>query len=195
MSLLDKKNLIENVLGNEYLNGFDEKYLNSMDFGQISSFVEDKLNPKTNFLLEELWAKSEESILPMSISTPSLYIKGKIFDREINFLLDTGAQNCVIDYDIVKNIGLEEYIDKSQRSVINGIGQSISHGIIPYIEIEIEGTLYPITFTVLSLPKETNSKAIIGLNFLMFYNAKLDFEKRKLHIMGKEKNLIIKEGH
>jgi hypothetical protein len=195
MSLSEKKDVLSNVLGNEFLTRIDEKYLNSIDMEQINSFLEDRMNPKTNPLLEELWMKAEESILPMSISHPALFIKGKIFEKEIDFLLDTGAQNCVIDYDLVKSIGLEDYIDRSQRGVVSGIGQNITHGEIPYVEIEIEGSLYPITFTVMSLPERLNSKPLIGLNFLMFYNATLDFEKRKLHIMGQEKNLIIREGH
>jgi hypothetical protein len=195
MSLSEKKELISNVLGIEFLKRFDDRYLNSIDLDQINAFLEDSMNPKTNPLLEDLWMKAEESIMPMTISHPALFIKGKIFEKEIDFLLDTGAQNCVIDYDLVRSLGLEEYIDKSQRGVVMGIGQNITHGVIPYLEIDIEGSLYPITFTVMSLPEKLNSKPLIGLNFLMFYNAKLDFEKRKLHIMGQEKNLIIKEGH
>ena len=195
MSLSDKKAVISNILGSEYLSKFNDQYLNSMDIEQINSFLEDKMNPKTNPLLDELWMKAEESIMPMSISHPALFIKGKIYEKEIDFLLDTGAQNCVIDYDLVKSLGLEDYIDKSQRGIVIGVGQNITHGIIPYLELEIEGSLYPVTFTVMSFPEKLQSKPLIGLNFLMFYNVKMDFEKRKLHIMGQEKNLIIKEGH
>jgi predicted aspartyl protease len=105
----------------------------------------------------------------MAISRPSLLIKGKLFDREIDFILDTGAQNCVIDYKLVKSLGFEEYIDKRQKTLVVGIGQNLSHGIIPYAELEIEGSLYPIMFTVIDMPHGASTHPLIGLNFMMFY--------------------------
>jgi hypothetical protein len=77
MSLSDKKNILANILGTEFLEKFDDKYLSSIDINQINSFLEDRMNPKTNLLLEELWMKAEESIMPMTISHPALFIKGK----------------------------------------------------------------------------------------------------------------------
>ncbi len=190
----NKREILNNIFGEEFSKKITDKMLETFSFEQVSEFANDSMNNHINPLIEELLIKGEETLLPMAISRPSLLIRGKLFDKEIDFILDTGAQNCVIDYKLVKSLGFEEYIDKRQKTLVVGIGQNLSHGIIPYAELEIEGSLYPIMFTVIDMPQGASTHPLIGLNFMMFYNTKLDFEKRKLHIMGSEKNLIIKEG-
>ena len=190
----NKREILNNIFGEEFSKKITDKMLETFSFEQVSEFANDSMNNHVNPLIEELLIKGEETLLPMAISRPSLLIRGKLFDKEIDFILDTGAQNCVIDYKLVKSLGFEEYIDKRQKTLVVGIGQNLSHGIIPYAELEIEGSLYPIMFTVIDMPQGASTHPLIGLNFMMFYNTKLDFEKRKLHIMGSEKNLIIKEG-
>lgn len=190
----NKREILNNIFGEEFSKKINDKMLETFSFEEVSEFANDSMNNHINPLIEQLLIKGEETLLPMAISRPSLLIKGKLFDKEIDFILDTGAQNCVIDYKLVKSLGFEEYIDKRQKTLVVGIGQSLSHGVIPYAELEIEGSLYPIMFTVLDMPQGSLTHPLIGLNFMMFYNTKLDFEKRKLHIMGEEKNLIIKEG-
>ncbi len=190
----NKREILNNIFGEEFSKKITDKMLETFSFEQVSEFASDSMNNHINPLIEDLLIKGEETILPMAISRPSLLIKAKLFDKEIDFVLDTGAQNCVIDYKLVKSLGFEEYIDKRQKTLVVGIGQNLSHGVIPYAELEIEGSIYPIMFTVIDMPQGASAHPLIGLNFMMFYNTKLDFEKRKLHIMGSEKNLIIKEG-
>ncbi len=197
MDIIDKKAIIQSIFGEDIVKRINDTILESLTPEQLQHFISDMsiMDQNVNPLLEELMIKADETLLPMQISCPSLCLRGKVCDKEADFILDTGAQQCVIDYTFVKSLGIEDYIDKSAKSLISGIGQGISHGVIPYIELEIEGDLYPVTFIVMDLPKTTQTKVLLGLNFLMYYNAKMDFEKRKLYIMGHEKNLIIKEGH
>jgi hypothetical protein len=197
MELSDKKAILQSIFGDDIFKRINDDTLKLMSPEVIQEFISavNVMENNTNPLLEQLFMKADETLLPMQISCPSLCLRGKVSGSDVDFILDTGAQQCVIDYNFVKSIGIEDYIDKSAKAVVSGIGQGISHGIIPYIELEIEGDLYPVTFIVMELPKSSHTKVLLGLNFLMYYNAKMDLEKRKLYIMGHEKNLIIKEGH
>ncbi len=193
----EKKDIISGVFGENFTNILDDIYLNSLTNEKLNNLIQDKDSENDiNPLIDELYNKEYETILPMSISHPSLHINGKIFDKEVNFLVDTGAMNCIIDYTLAKEIGLDEYIDKTNKTILLGVGQNISIGKIPYVELDIEGSLFPINLTVMEFPKDnkkTSTKAILGLNFLMFYNANIDLKKRKIHIMNMEKNLIVKD--
>jgi hypothetical protein len=145
-----------------------------------------------NPLLDELEMLCEENILPMITSHTSLYVKTKIRDNEIICLLDTGAEDNVIDPELAHKLGLTEYIDTRKASLMMGVGKNLTSGKIMYLDIEIGGDIFPLCFTVMDMAIKKNHP-IIGLPFMMFYKIKLDFDLRKMWIMGKEYEFIIME--
>jgi hypothetical protein len=147
---------------------------------------------KENPLIDSLWGMAEETILPMLISKTSLYIQVKFGDVKVKCLLDTGAEDNVIDYSLVKTLGLHEYIDTTHISLIGGVGHNVTVGKIPYTEIEIDGDRYPVCFTVMNIGIRKDCP-ILGLPFMFYYKTIIDLTSRTLNIMGKHKNLIISE--
>ena len=73
-----------------------------------------------------------------------------------------------------------------------GVGKNLTSGKIMYLDIEIGGDIFPLCFTVMDMAIKKNHP-IIGLPFMMFYKIKLDFDLRKMWIMGKEYEFIIME--
>lgn len=190
--------LINNFFDDEDIDENTKSLFKNMDKKSLQEYILNMYNPpKLNPLLEELYIKAEETIMPMYISKPALFIKVKIFDKEVEMLLDTGAQTNVIDFELAKDLGIDEYIDKSRQIMMLGVGQNMSIGEIPYLELDIEGNIFPACFTVLNMPKEKKEcggcRAIIGLSFMMYYHTQLDFVSRKLKIMDRETNFIIKD--
>lgn len=197
-------NVVNNLINEELIKNFMEQNVDdnmkslfkNLDTKTLTEYIQNMHSePEYNPLIEELYIKASETILPMSISKPALFIKVKIFDKEVEMLLDTGAQTNVIDYELCKELGIEEYIDKSQKVMMLGIGQNMSIGEIPYLELDIEGNIFPACFTVLNMTKgkKNDTGSILGLSFMMYYQTQLDFVTRKLKIMNRETNLIIKD--
>lgn len=145
-----------------------------------------------NPLVETLWHMAKETILPMIISKTSLYILVKFDDKEVKCLLDTGAEENIIDQSLVTSLGLHEYIDTTEISLISGVGHNVTIGKIPYTEIEIEGDIYPVCFTVMNIGVHKD-RPILGLPFMCYYKTIIDLSSRTLNIMGKQKKLIISE--
>lgn len=178
---------------NEQLNGakndqsiqIDENYLKNL----LGDILLNKNNESNNFaLVDSLWNTAEEEILPMLYSSPSINIKIIIENREYIALIDTGATCNVLSKKIVKDCGLNDYLDTRYKGVARGIGTSKIEGVIPYLNIKIEDYECPCKFSVLD---SENVDIILGQSFMMYYKVKMDFENRTLQISDTKIPMII----
>lgn len=156
-------------------------------------FDENEIKNHAHVLHDELYYLSE-SIIAMDVSKTSVYLPCKINGKEVLCLVDTGAEINAIDSSFAVELGIEEYIDTRYSHSIVGVGKSEVLGKIHYLDMEIDGIMYPLSFSVLHLEMKKDHP-IIGLPFLMFYKTKLDFNKREITIGGKSINFVIKENN
>lgn len=133
--------------------------------------------------IESLYYKMETEILPMDISKFSIRLPVNINGNTIECLIDTGASINIISSEIVKKAELWYCVDKKIKTNLVGVGSIKTHGFIPYLDVEIAGSKYPLSATVADLHSET--QMILGISFLSYYQVTLDFKNRKVSINGK----------
>lgn len=175
--LCDNSNLINNLLNNNEIMNDTQKNLN-------------QINEESNCLIDELWKLAENEILPMLYSLPSIGVKVSINGNQYFALLDTGAEANVINKKIIDECNLNDYVDKRIIMSVKGIGQNNIIGCIPYLNVNIHDYEYPVNFNIM---KDIDFDIILGQSFMMFYKAKLDFEKRKFCMSDIEIPLIIRD--
>ena len=122
-----------------------------------------------------------ESFIPI---TNGLYINGKINDKAVCFLTDTGANISVMSYSLTKELGIDYLIDHQYEGKVRGVnGEADQVGKIHYLEIEFEnGATMACGFTVIN----TTTKAIIGLNTMMSHGSTIDLKKKTISFSGME---------
>ena len=143
-------------------------------------------------VLDQLYKKAQISIPKMlEHSVPKIFINGYIDSIPINILLDTGGTTSIIDYYLLERLVRLEEIDYRTISTIGGFNGDIEYslGYIPYIEVGLnsQNSLVPIAATVANISiKNIKVDLLLGLNFLISYNAKIDIENKKLYINNLE---------
>jgi predicted aspartyl protease len=139
-------------------------------------------------VLEHLYSKAKQTIPRMlEHIVTKIFINGYIDNKPINILLDTGATTSIIDYKLLERLDRLEEIDYRTISTIGGFNGDIEYslGYIPYLEIGLNSRTNqgPIATTVANISiKNTKVDLLLGLNFLISYNAKIDIENKKLYI-------------
>lgn len=122
--------------------------------------------------------------------TLTVNISGDFAGGIIDAVIDTGAQMNVIPLDTIENLGLQRYVDTNVDGYTKGVnGTSKLMGIIPYLEMYINGYVFPICALV--APK--GSSMLLGLPFLSHYDAKIDFSANKLSLKGQDFPIKISE--
>jgi len=158
---------------------------------------DNKKEIKVDEFVEHLWTMADQNIMPLIYSRCQININAKISDKDVSFIVDTGAQKNVMTMEHVKYLGLESYIDKSQKGKMVGVGSADIIGIIPYLEVKFGTLVCPMNFYVIDSKKDDNRTKdldmLLGFPFMMFYKIKLDFSRSKMTIMNNEVNIIIKE--
>lgn len=122
-----------------------------------------------------------DNIPELLVPSSKIILNGHINDCSVRILVDTGAANSVIFANTVDHIELERLIDKKQDIEINGFGTSKALGILWYIELELNETLFPLSLIVTD-NINIDIDMILGINFLQAYNAQIDFKNRKLKL-------------
>lgn len=101
----------------------------------------------------------------------------------LNALLDTGAQVTIIKLKKVKELGLENLIDRSYRTMLAGVGTGMTEGKIHLYNISINGQQYPVSMNVLdadTLPEDM----IFGLDNMVRCRAVIDIYNRTITLNG-----------
>lgn len=168
--------------------------LSTKKLNEITDILKDatkNFKSNSNPLVDHLYEKMEDEILAMYISKFSVLLPIKIGNKIINCLIDTGAQANIISEKLVKELQLEEYVDKNVKGTLVGTGKAEISGFIPYMNIQIENMECSICATVSNLATKTGM--ILGISFLSCYGACLDFKSRKILINGKSVSYITNE--
>ena len=121
--------------------------------------------------------KMPEVILPQKL----LYINGKVNNRLLKIIIDTGTTTSIIFKETVDKLNLNYLIDTEEQSLLNGIGNELSIGRIWYIEVDLNKKIYPMSLIV-SNNKISDFDMIIGINFLKTYKTQIDFNTNTLNL-------------
>lgn len=139
-------------------------------------------------VLDKLYEKAK-SVIPKMLehSVPKIFINGYIDNIPINILLDTGGTTSIVNYNLLEQLNRLEEIDYRTISTIGGFNGDTTYslGYIPYLEIGLNSlpSLVPIAATVANISiNNIKVDLLLGLNFLISYNAKIDIENKKLYI-------------
>ena len=137
-----------------------------------------------NELHSALYEMAVNIIPEMLIPTEMIILNGEINGLPVNILLDTGASTSVIFSNAINKLNLHELIDIEQSSMLEGIGKEKSLGQIWYIELKLNGNIYPISL-VGSNNRIKDFDMILGINFLRSYKALIDFKNKTLTLNDK----------
>ena len=145
--------------------------------------------------------KVNDAVFQLLTQNPNMWMStAKLSDKDVVFLIDTGAQTNVMTMSIVKKLGIESFVDEKFKGKMHGVGTAKLLGIIPYIEINFGTQKDPIicgaNFSILDDTDSEKTKPLdilLGFPFMMYYKVTLDFGKSKMTIMQNEINITIKE--
>ena len=137
---------------------------------------------------EHLWLVADNRHITIQIhSLFSILCDIVIHEKHYDGLLDTGAQCNIISKNIIDELKIEHFVDKTFCPKITCENGKITkaYGIIPFLNIILDGNSTPTCFVVVD---HYLSSIIIGLPFMFFYNMKLDFHSNKIYLNEKEIN-------
>lgn len=166
----------------------DPETVKAMDY--LGSEATDLTVKDNSMLADELWTLAEDNIGPLIYCHTSLHVRATIADTDVDFLIDTGAQTNVLSIDLVKKLGLETFVDGRVKAKMTGIGSTETLGIIPFIDIKFGDLACPVNFSVI----DNKEIAILGMPFMLYYKVDLDFSGRKMKIVSKTVDLIVRES-
>lgn len=153
--------------------------------GEINqSVAETHAENKQNELHLASYEMALHTIPEMLVPTNMIILNGELNDLPVKILLDTGASTSVIFNHAVDRLLLNDLIDTEQSAELRGIGTERSLGQIWYIELKLNGNIYPISL-IASTNKITEFDMILGINFLQSYGAVLNFKDRTLTLNDK----------
>jgi hypothetical protein len=172
----------------------------------LNKSYDDNYNTKQNIniannndTITKTIVKAHTKIPEMLIPVKSIYLNGKLNNKPVKILFDTGATvNCIYKSTAI-NLGLENIIDNQLVSNINGInGNQTSIGTIWYTEIELnfitsenENTIAFIGLNLVVIDDEKNTDnnfdIIFGMSFMKSYNVNIDFMTQIITLNNKLK--------
>lgn len=137
--------------------------------------------------INQLYEQAEqEDIYLMRMGSYSIYIDVTFQGQTLKCMLDTGAQQNCMTLDAVNRMNLHNYVDTAHPIKIVGVaGESMTHGFIPYLPIEIGNFTAPTCFDVTKTEK-AHWDCLIGFLFMRFYKVTIDFENNLLTIGGQK---------
>lgn len=140
-----------------------------------------------NYQHEQLTDTASYSIFPLDILQNKLLTYGKIGNKKLTFLIDTGAESNVIDSRLSDNV-LDNILIK-RRMLINGTGNKKVDALYGDVSNMSIGTLdiktLPVLVTNLAKMCFAYDKCIdgmLGFDFLSMHKIGFNFVKRKMYI-------------
>lgn len=129
--------------------------------------------------INENYIKSYQEIPEFFIPKKMIYIRGKINNQELKFLLDTGAKVSLINKSLAKALKIDHLIDKKYQGKLRGVGTDNIAGKIHYTEILFDFGIIP---TSLIVGDNEDLVPILGMDFIQSYGLIIDFKTRKVLI-------------
>jgi DNA damage-inducible protein 1 len=117
----------------------------------------------------------------------SIYLEVDFYGEKVHALIDTGAQSTLISDKLIKEKNLEYFIDKDAKIKMNGFTSNTICKKIHFMKIKIFEDEYMVNFYVF---EKCINKIVLGMNFLIRYNAGIDIKNHKIKLNDKEYPLI-----
>lgn len=111
-----------------------------------------------------------------------LYISAKINNHEIQAFCDSGAQSTIMSKKVARECNLLHLVDERYAGTAVGVGTSKILGRIHVVQLEIAGTYFPCTVTVMDDPPPGASEMpfLLGLDMMKRHLCTLDLEQSVL---------------
>lgn len=108
-----------------------------------------------------------------------LYIAVKVNGHDLQAFVDSGAQSTIMSYSLAESCGLLRLLDKRFAGMAIGVGTSKILGRIHAAELEIMGTKFTCSFTVL---EDNKVDFLLGLDNLKRHQCNIDLVANMLHM-------------
>lgn len=152
----------------------------TVDIQKMISDLSGIFNEHENTITQMYNKAEEEDVHLMIFGGCSIHIDATLNGQKIDCVLDTGAQQNCMPLDVVERLKIHDLVDIQVQTRMYGVGgTSKTYGLIPYLPIEIGNFVTPTCFTVMQ-EQRLNCDCLIGLPFLRFYKANIDFDKNQL---------------
>ena len=136
--------------------------------------------------------------IPATICGNSPFVKVQFHEKELLFLVDSGAYGCLIN---------QKYVDlpddkQIKQSILTGLGDTEAVGKDVMLFFTIESKLFCCPFTAVDLgntfaqieKKVGEVAGIIGGEFLNSYEVAIDYHKKELCLDEAKRNCLVEEG-
>jgi len=143
------------------------------------------LQLKTTKELHDNKSMAEMYYPELDVSIDMLLLKIHIDGKELNALLDTGAQITILKKSKAIELGIDHLIDTSFSRAIQGVGKSHTVGKIHLYNISIGGDQYPISIEVLD-NNDMPEDMIFGLDNMMRLRAIIDIYNKNIRFGDKD---------
>ena len=134
-------------------------------------------------MVDQNYQLAQEEFPEFFGSITMLYIAAKVNGVEIQAFVDSGAQSTIISKGLAEKIGLSRLIDTRFAGMAMGIGTSKILGRVHAADMEILGSKFTCSFTVL---EDNKVDFLFGLDNLKRHQCCIDLVQSMLHMRNGE---------
>jgi maltodextrin utilization protein YvdJ len=108
------------------------------------NMIDDIMTTFNNFsfnerLIDENYIMANDQIPEMLNSCNLILLNGKLSGKNVNIMVDTGAQMCVINKSLISKCNIDYMVDKKNQINVQGANSTApTFGTLWYVEIELE---------------------------------------------------------
>jgi DNA damage-inducible protein 1 len=106
-----------------------------------------------------------------------LYVSAKVNGHPIQAFVDSGAQSTIMSQALAVECGIDHLIDTRFEGTAVGVGTGKILGRVHLVGMQIEGSFFPCTITVM---ENANMGFLLGLDMLKRHNGCIDLETAEL---------------
>ena len=139
---------------------------------------------KAYFLKKESTSLIQQQYFQMQQEFPEslgrilmLYVSAKVNGHPIQAFVDSGAQSTIMSQELAKECGIDHLIDTRFEGIAVGVGTGKILGRVHLVGLQIEGSYFPCTITVM---ENASMGCLLGLDMLKRHNGCIDLEKSEL---------------
>jgi Aspartyl protease len=139
---------------------------------------------KAYFLKQESKSLIEQQYFQMQQEFPEslgrvlmLYVSAKVNGHPIQAFVDSGAQSTIMSQAMAVECGIDHLIDTRFEGTAVGVGTGKILGRVHLVGMQIEGSFFPCTITVM---ENANMGFLLGLDMLKRHNGCIDLETAEL---------------
>ena len=114
--------------------------------------------------------------LPLSHKSLHLYVKTRVNDVLVNFVIDTGAQFTCVTSSVAEAAFLKRAMDEKLQAEVRGVGSSTTDGLLNAFDVCIEDQYFATSSLVLPSGKGPDV-CLLGLDFLKAYKGVIDVSR------------------